>query len=84
MHLGIDVMQVCTCMASCWKLALAAILLFTFEIEGSIGAGMYRCYCGLQVLCALYLCPLTCTYGYAILHTVYCILHTAWFSVLQC
>ena len=42
MHLGIDMVQVCTCMASCWKLGLVAILLFTIGIEGSVGAGMSR------------------------------------------
>ena len=34
MHLGTDVLQAWTCIASCWKLGLAAILLFTFEILG--------------------------------------------------
>ena len=39
---------------------------------------VYRC------CCALYWCLLTLTYVFAILHPVYCILHSAWFSVLQC
>ena len=61
-HLGAGMVQVCTCMASCWKLSMAAILPFAFEV-GCEG------FSGLQVLCALYWCMLTCTYRYATLHT---------------
>ena len=61
-HLGTGMLQVCTCTTGCMKVCPATILPFV---------------CVLQVLCALYWCLLTCTYGYTILHTVYCILHSS-------
>ena len=82
--LDTDLVQVCFFMTSQWRLGLAAILRFSFEVEGCIGAGMYRCYCSLQVMCTLYLCPLTCTYGCALLYTVKGKLHTGSFSFLHC
>ena len=38
-HLGTGMVQICTCMTSCWKLSLAAILPFAFEVgcEGFFG-----------------------------------------------
>ena len=67
-HLGTGMVQVCTCMTSCWKLSMAAILPFAFEV-GCEG------FSGLQVLCALYWCMLTCTYRYR--HIAHCLLHLA-------
>ena len=38
-HLGTGMGQICTCMTSCWKLSLAAILPFAFDVgcEGFFG-----------------------------------------------